>query len=239
MHSSPSADDHPGMIDLLNMWPRIEGLLEKNGWSMAELSRRAGLNESFVKAIKRGDSRSPQIANVDRIARAFGLTLGEFLEVGAAGSLSSSISPGVVAFGETEYASLPRYEARLSAGPGALLEQEPEPLAYHLIELQWLRSATRAVPENLMIVQVDGDSMEPTLSDEDWVLVDTTQRRVSRQGVYAIRFGDAVWVKRLQPIISLQKIRIHSDNPAYDAEDVEESAIEPIGRVVSIVARRL
>jgi phage repressor protein C with HTH and peptisase S24 domain len=119
------------------------------------------------------------------------------------------------------------------------LEAEPEPLGYHLLEAQWLRAITRAAPDALAVVMVDGDSMEPTLWNRDWVLLDTTQRRIQRQGVFALRFHDTVWVKRLQPSFSRQSIRILSDNAHYEPDEAAEADLSVIGRVVALVARSL
>lgn len=154
-------------------------------------------------------------------------------------SYTGALQPGITPLDDTDYATIGRFDARLAAGPGSLMDPDPEPLGYHLVELQWLRSVTNAAPQHLAIVMVDGDSMEPTLSDRDWVLLDTTQRSLWKHAIFALRLGANVIVKRVQPIVSAGMIRLHSDNTMYDPEDVTEDQVAPIGRVVSIVARKL
>ena len=240
-----------GRMTVGDIQRRLQERLDELGITPRRASIEAGLHQDAVRRIlKRG--HNPTAIDLAQIAKALDVDLNYFfpkhdLQVKPQGHLIPDQSPlysgrldaGVLQIDEQDYATIPRFDARLSAGPGSLLADEPEPLGYHLVEMQWLRLVTNTAPKHLATVQVDGDSMEPTLFDGDWVLVDTTQRRISRQGIFALRVFDSVWVKRLQPILSLGVIRIHSDNEAYDSEDVTEDLIQAIGRVVSIVARRL
>lgn len=79
---------------------------------------------------------------------------------------------GMVEIGGQDYVAIHRFDAGLSAGPGSVLEDAPQPLGYQLFEAQWIRALTSASPSALMVLQVDGDSMEPTLHDRDWILID-------------------------------------------------------------------
>jgi len=138
-----------------------------------------------------------------------------------------------------EHSLIPRFDASLSAGPGSLLTDEPEPIGYHPIETQWLQGITRATPDYLAIVKVDGDSMVDTLQDGDWVLLDLTQKRASREGIYALRVGDDLWVKRLTLNLADRLITIISDNPLYPRQDLPEEELQILGRVCWVVARRI
>ena len=137
----------------------------------------------------------------------------------------------------TEYAAIQRYDARLSAGHGSIVDPGAEPLGLQLYEAQWLRSITNATPTDLAIVRVDGDSMYPTLNDGDWILVDRTQRRLNREGIYALQVGDACWVKRVTLNLRDKLVRVISDNPIYSAQELSEEELTCIGRVVWIVGR--
>jgi phage repressor protein C with HTH and peptisase S24 domain len=153
--------------------------------------------------------------------------------------LPTVTAPGIVDLGAAEYASVGRFDAALSAGHGSLLESDPDPLGYQLFEAQWLRSLTQATPAHLAVVRVDGDSMEQTLSNGDWVLVDLTQRSFNREGVYALRIGDTGWIKRLSLNLRDRLIRVISDNDVYPLQELAEDELDIIGRVVCIVARRV
>ena len=147
--------------------------------------------------------------------------------------------PQLVELSDTEYAAIGRFDADLSAGPGSLLEADPEPMGFHLLESQWLRTVSRADPEKLAVVRVAGDSMESTLHDGDWVLVDLTKKRASREGIYALRVGADLWVKRITLDLANKRVLILSDNKHYPVQALDGGELEIIGRVVWIVARRV
>lgn len=139
-----------------------------------------------------------------------------------------------------EFIPIGRYDTSFSMGPGSLLGDDPEPLGYWMIESQWLRALSKAAAAELAIVRCTGDSMQQTLFDGDWVLVDRTQRRLSREGIYAIRVGDDSWVKRISLNIKTKKIRVLSDNPTTPPQpDVDEDELSVIGRVIALVARKI
>ncbi|MFW2606168.1 LexA family transcriptional regulator [Aliarcobacter butzleri] len=65
-------------------------------------------------------------------------------------------------------------------------------------------------------IQVDGDSMEPTLRDGDYVLIDENIN-FGTNGIYAIQYGGQILIKRLQFKMD-GTILIISDNNKYDRE---------------------
>jgi phage repressor protein C with HTH and peptisase S24 domain len=65
-------------------------------------------------------------------------------------------------------------------------------------------------------IQVDGDSMEPTLKDGDYVLIDETIN-FGTNGIYAIQYGGQILIKRLQFKMD-GTILILSDNDKYEKE---------------------
>lgn len=65
-------------------------------------------------------------------------------------------------------------------------------------------------------IQVDGDSMEPTLRDGDYILIDENTT-FGVNGIYAIQLGGQILIKRLQFKID-GTILIISDNTKYQIE---------------------
>lgn len=65
-------------------------------------------------------------------------------------------------------------------------------------------------------IQVDGDSMEPTLKSGDYVLVDENIT-FGTNGIYAIQYGGQILIKRLQFKMD-GTIIIISDNEKYEKE---------------------
>lgn len=128
---------------------------------------------------------------------------------------------------------LPAYDLRLSAGPGAWVGDESEPMHYEPYRFQWLRSLTAAAPEMLVLARVEGDSMENTLHNGDQVLIDRSRRRASRDGIYGFRRDDELQVKRIAVDPRSGLLTILSDNPQYPRwEGVNPDDIDIIGRVI-------
>jgi phage repressor protein C with HTH and peptisase S24 domain len=76
--------------------------------------------------------------------------------------------------------------------------------------------------------------MLPTLGEGDDILVDRGDAAERlRDGIYVVRFDEALLVKRLALNPATRRISIRSDNPAYPAwEDCDPADIVVIGRVI-------
>jgi len=103
----------------------------------------------------------------------------------------------------------------------------------YAFQRQWLRSKGKV--EDLVLIEARGDSMDPTIADGDAVLIDRSLKQVAVGNLYALRFKNAVMIKRLQPI-SAGRIKVMSDNKLYDSYeiDLEAGDIEIIGQVIWI-----
>jgi len=74
------------------------------------------------------------------------------------------------------------------------------------------------VGHHITAVQIDGDSMEPTLRQGDYILITPpTADRQTEDGIYAIRIDGMIKVKSLQFLMD-GTIKIISDNPKYSPE---------------------
>ena len=56
----------------------MRGLRGNNGWSQEELADRCGLHRTYIGAIERSE-RNVSIDNIDRIAKAFGISASELI----------------------------------------------------------------------------------------------------------------------------------------------------------------
>lgn len=137
-------------------------------------------------------------------------------------------------FGGLRYAALAKYDLRASAGRGMEIPAQPAVINQVLFRMDWLRRVSRAPLEQLAVVEVEGDSMEPTLRSGDNVLVDLLENRPGqRDAVYVINTEGSLQVKRLQFMQKTKLLTIKSDNPQYDTErDVDPKSIDVVGRVI-------
>jgi len=115
------------------------------------------------------------------------------------------------------------------------MAEDGEPIGYQPYRQQELSRITRTAEDNLAVIRVAGDSMEPTLANADQVLVDRSVRKVGRDGIYIIALEDDLLVKRCQVDLQTRHIIVKSDNPAYETMTVTDAErVEVLGRVIWI-----
>jgi len=83
----------------------------------------------------------------------------------------------------------------------------------------------------LILIEVVGDSMAPTVEDSDLILADLAEPRFRQDGIYLLRHDGGLTVKRIQRRPD-GKFLVRSDNPKYEAMVVPNVKI--IGRVIWI-----
>lgn len=223
-----------GTIQAMDLDParvRLLALVADETTDLATVSRAIGRNHAYLQQfIKRGiPRRLPEDAR-EALSRHFGVDPDEFRPEGPGHRRNKS--PDLVSVAGHEYALLPVYDLRLSAGPGSYHDQG-EPLFYEPYRFQWLRSISAASPEHLIVARVDGDSMENTLHNGDQVLIDRSRRRATRDGIYGLRRDDELQVKRIAVDPRNGLLTIISDNPTYPRwPDVNPDSVDIIGRVI-------
>ncbi len=199
---------------------RLLELSRQRGTSLSALSQLLGRNPSYLQQfVRKGSPR--KLEEVDRatLARYFGVGQEE---LGAPEEISSTREA------EGDWVNIPRLELGVSAGPGALAVGE-QAIGALRFSRGWLRQRGLD-PAMLSTVEVNGDSMEPTLRDGDEILVDGT-RRPLRDGVHVVRLDGALLVKRLDTS-RLDRLVLISDNRAYPPIEAPLVEAQVIGRAV-------
>ena len=127
---------------------------------------------------------------------------------------------------------IPAYDLRVSAGHGAVLEVREAASESLTFPKRWVRQRTQASPRDLAMLIVAGDSMSPTLSSGDWVLVDLQHRRVTNAGIYVVRVEDQLLIKRAQ-LDPNGRLSLTADNPQYPpVEGLEHQSVDIVGRAL-------
>ena len=107
--------------------------------------------------------------------------------------------------------NLPLREVRPAAGSGAEVFAE-EVVGYVPFRKDWL--AQHSIdPAQADVVQVSGDSMEPTLPDGCSILVDRSRQELQPKRIYVLRNEDGLVVKRVDR--NRDGWWVVSDNPAW------------------------
>jgi hypothetical protein len=220
----------------------LDQLIRERGEDYASLSRLLGRNAAYIQQfIRRGTPKKLDEDDRRTLARYFRIdeallggpaadpvARGRVRETGTAWRGPRTPVPSLI--------SIPRYAVRASAGPGALDADDFDVTAIGL-HPDFLRTLTDD-PSQLSIIQVMGDSMDPTLGDGDDILVDRADASARlRDGIYVLRYDDALNVKRIA-MNPAGGVTVASDNPAYPSwPDCDLSRMTIIGRVVWVGRR--
>ncbi len=148
-----------GMENMDGARHALAAAMERHGVDCAQLSRLIGRNPSYIQQyLQRGSPR--QLAERDRAL------IAQFLNV-TEGALGA---PARAASAHDAPVAVPRLDIAASAGGGGFAGGEA-PVAHFGFDRDWLRQlGVRAGA--LSLLRVRGDSMAPTLSDGDDIMVD-------------------------------------------------------------------
>lgn len=131
---------------------------------------------------------------------------------------------------------IPLLESRASMGSGVPLADQVnvlEMVSANLPELR--RRVSFSAPQNLRLLTGYGDSMAPTFSDGDILLIDVGVTDLKLDAVYVLERHDQLFVKRIQRS-ARGGYRMISDNTVYPPEDIdpERDGFSVVARVVCV-----
>jgi len=209
----------------------LDRLIRERGADYASLSRLLGRNAAYIQQfIRRGTPRKLDEEDRRTLARYFAID-----EAVLGGPVAPVVATQAMRRG-ADYVRIPRLAVAASAGSGALDAGEGGRDDF-IIDA----AALKAIGDGglLSMIAVRGDSMEPTLSDGDDILVDRADSADRlRDGIYVLRIDDALNVKRLAINPADRRITVASDNPAYPGwPDCDPMRLAIIGRVVWVGRR--
>lgn len=210
-------------MDVSELYIMLENRRRELNLSQEEVEQRAfgKRGNSALQRIRRGSAPS-----YDRL-----VSLGKALNLEFYFGPSRAMPIASEAVSE-DYIRIPRYDALLSAGAGAM-NHDNLPSSSLAFRLNWL--AKKGInPSECVIVSVSGDSMEPTLFEGDLVMIDRQATVIREMRLFAIVDTDGTArVKRLSK--TDDQLLLHSDNRDYPTEvrsSSDTDIMSVIGQVV-------
>lgn len=220
---------------------RLKNRARLLGMSDAAVARASGLEQKRYNNYANG-TREPDLETLRKIARALQTTsaflLGETSNPGIAASDSVAEAsyegpPGKLALPVEEYVHINAFNVQGSAGNGRWQDDEELIIGKLAFQRSWIKNNTRAGLDQLAVIKVNGDSMEPYLADGDTVLVDMSDTVPRKDGVYVLNYNGELVVKRLVVKPALRRITVISDNSRYEPYDVEDGEnFRVVGKVI-------
>lgn len=201
----------------------LKRVLEATGVdSQSELAKELEIDRSGITHA-RNNNKIPDKWIV-KLYRKYGLNP-KWVETGAGNIFIHSTSDS-----EPAFRTIPKVAARLSAGTGSF-ECEDSVTEYLSFQTSWL--SRKGSADNMVAMEVFGQSMEPVIREGDTVLIDRSQKNIIAGAVYAVGVEDTILIKRLEK--HPNKLVLCSDNKDYkpiflEREDTDKVRI--IGKVI-------
>jgi len=146
--------------------------------------------------------------------------------------LSDRVDRGLKA----EYVRAPRNEI-LATDDGRSLIRSEQIVDHLAFRGEWLKHSLGLSPDNIAVISVLDDSMEPYLAEGDLILVDLGVVCIEGNSVYVLQSGDSLIVRRVQVKLD-GGVTVKSDNPRYEPETYNRGSAKDL-RVVGRMVRRL
>ncbi|MEG3089750.1 XRE family transcriptional regulator [Sphingomonas sp. PB4P5] len=215
----------------MTLGERIEERLTATGLSQSELGRRIGVSQATIAHLVRG--RSVGSKHLHAIARGLG-TSTAYLE----GQTDDPSEGAAAPLTERDIADhldlVPIKSVDQAYGMGAAFADEEAMVDVHHFPRAWIEQLTHTAPVSLTWARGRGDSMAPTINDNDIVLIDSSERRVEDQDlIWAFTIGDIAMIKRLR--VRGDKVTILSDNSEVSNDTAHPDEINIIGRITRVV----
>lgn len=218
------------------------------------IQKRTGTTGKAIFDIERGKSKNPSSKTLGLIADALCQPI-ELLTLAANGrevdpvdwyEKEPDLPPEVQGRGadldvlhRLNLVQVPDASHNYAMGAGAFVDVGS--VEYRYFDRSWLRSVTQAPVGGLVFVRGVGDSMLPTIHEDDGILVNTGEFVLDRQDkIWAFTYGGLGMIKRIRSIPSRDdgpRYLIISDNTAVENFEVLAEEIAIKGRVVWISRR--
>ena len=124
----------------------------------------------------------------------------------------------------------------VGAGGGGTGEGEYQSIAFprYLVE-----DELKIAPDELLAIEVEGDSMKPEFLPGDQLLVDKRKTSFAQPGAFCLWDGDGYVVKFLEKVHGTDppKVRVISENKRYETSERLVEEVRVMGRIVWIGRR--
>jgi transcriptional regulator with XRE-family HTH domain len=212
---------------------------EARGMSRTELVKRSGVSKQQLSRLENGLIRL-RLDHLKPFAKVLGYTPEQILLWGRyAGTTGDQVISEVLPASEQVAELASRSEANYST-----LRKRRDGRHVDRIKSEgWIfppsfvNNQLRSSAKQLVVVEADGDSMAPTITSGEKVIVDISHKTPSPDGLYAIRDSfDNFIIRRLQLLRAAQQsqVKIISDNPKHAVEEVALDEVEFVGKALCV-----
>jgi phage repressor protein C with HTH and peptisase S24 domain len=205
---------------------------------IGEVADKIGVHRNTIWNIERGESL-PDAFELQLLAGVYRTTAGALLSEATQDKdqpVAYAVPRSLRAVEIGDFVYVPHFDVEAAAGKSALFSDIEAVKAMRPFDSAFVRGQLGIAHAEVVLINVNGDSMEPALRSKDTAMVDLRSREVFSEGVHVLRIDDALLIKRVQRLPG-KVLRITSENSDYEpfeirANDESTRDFQVIGRVV-------
>lgn len=220
---------------LMTVGTNIRALRKEKGLTLNQLATEIGSDVGNLSRVER-DQQGYTDALLKKISDALSVPVAALFAQDDAHreALKSldTVSIRIVDEDDPGFVKIPKVKLRLSAGiQGFQTDPENYDGSTLSVHQAWI-TRNGFNRENLLAIRVKGESMEPTLYEDDLVIINTADKRMVDGQVYAINYEGEAVIKRL--VREGGQWYLSSDNPSprYGRRSCRGAECIVVGRVV-------
>lgn len=240
---------------MTNRWSWLKERLCKINSNPARFARDIGWQASRVYELFSGKTKAIPLDKIAQASSLLGVSLDSMINFNSGLSnqiryLSSEEANLHNFYAQESIPEIDIYDKDEDENPAALKEivydYNGNNLANKTIRGTWKMPADfltelKVQKSDVYIIEAVGDSMEPTISSGDKLIIDASAKgkKPSPAGVFAIWDGVGISVKRIEllPNTEPQLLKISSDNPKHSSYERQITECCLIGRVAGVIKR--
>ncbi len=226
---------------------RLKDLLRRNDLTLAAASLAIGRNRAYLQQyVDRGVPAVLSYIDCETLAGRLGCDPRELLHdtVPQRKPMPPRRPRQPAGLPGAPVAAIPEITVEVAAGAGAIAQEfVTETARWHWPE-NMIRHEGGAAPEDLRILRVRGNSMEPEMREGDRIVVDVSRRTPATGETFVLWDGNGLVVKHVETVHGDEldeheslRLRLISANPDYAPYDRLAQDVHVIGAVLWVVRR--
>nr|DAR10461.1 MAG TPA: Repressor protein CI [Caudoviricetes sp.] len=204
----------------------------KNGDSLQRLAEKTEIVFTYIDKIEKG-TRPINKDNLEKFIKVYPLYKKQFEKAYLDEIMPESLKGSTFNMEEQKVNTviLPVY-GKASAGNGYInLDQE----------IYYFPIKKGNFSDRSFLVEINGNSMEPTLEDGDYALVDPDNIDYVKNKIYVVTYNDESFIKRMVMDAKSKIVMLKSDNPEYEdiliTKDMQVY-LKIEGRVIQVISNK-
>jgi transcriptional regulator with XRE-family HTH domain len=211
---------------------------EARGMSRSELVKRSGVSKQQLSRLENGLIRL-RLDHLKPFSDLLGYSPEQLLlwgrYPGTGDQTQAEVLPPTEKVAELAWRSEPNYSGLRKRREGRHVDRIKS--EGWMLPPSFLSKQLQTSAKKVLVIEAEGDSMAPTIMSGEKVIVDTSHKTPSPDGLYAIRdsFSNVI-IRRLQLLRAAHppQVKIISDNPKHAVEEVALDEVEVVGKTLCV-----